>query len=384
MQRTGIFQEILTAFADAIQPGAASIRDQLLFYWRIFLFFELLRALYAFVWSGRLLESTLATLGRGALVYWALLNFPELLEWTQQTLSALGLLAGQNRITLAQYLDPGSYLNQGMNVASLLYSTMTASFGLTTMAMAIGYFFLWMAMMAAFGIMALNIAIWQVELLIAGLAVLVLLPTLAFRSWAWMAQGALSLVLNLTFRFFLGALLASLSFPVLERLTITQPVSFQSVIVSVLGGWLFATLFFQVNRLSSHFLAGMASLSAGTVISSAIGSAITAGAAISGAMGIGAGATAGALGAARGTAGLIGAGRGAVSALASGSGMRGAATAAGAGARSAMSSPLMSRVGSYAGSSAGVASRQGQRSLRQFADVGRFIAQDGAGVGIRR
>ena len=325
MQSTGIFQQMLDAIALAVQPGAETMRGHLLWYFQIFLFFELLRLCYAFVWSGRLLEGCAATLVRGSAVYWALLNFPQLLQAIQETFVQLGLLAGGGRLTVAQFLDPGEYLKTGIRVMALLYNAMHASFGLTSIGQAVGYFLLWIAFMASFAVMALNVMMWQVELLIASVMMLTLLPTLAFRSLAWIGQGSLGLMVNLTFRFGVGAFLSSVTFPVLEMLTITKPVSFQSVIVSVIGGWLFAIAFWQCNKLASAFLSGMASLGAGTVAGAALGSAITAGAVLSGAGAVGAGALAGVAGGVSGgmRAGgaLLGAARGAGGVLSRGGGV---------------------------------------------------------------
>src|SRR5262249_49978736 len=216
MQSTGIFQQILDAMAQAIQPGVGLIREELLFYFQMFLFFELLRCLYAYVWHGNILEGALGLVIRAAAVYWVLLNFPNLLQWTQETFIWFGLMAGGDHLTTAQFLDPGQYLNTGIRVMALLYDRMNARFCLTSLGEGIGYFLLWLAFMASFAVMALNVMMWQMELLIAGVIVLTVLPTLAFRSMAWIGQGALGLVVNLTFRFGLGALLASLTFPMLE------------------------------------------------------------------------------------------------------------------------------------------------------------------------
>ena len=391
MQDTGIFQQILDAMTLALQPGAEAIRAQLLFYFQIFLFFELLRTMYAFVWNGRLLEPTMAVLGRGALVYWALLNFPTLLQGVQEQFVELGLLAGGGRLQVAQFLDPGEYLRTGLRVMALLYSKMHLSFGLTSLGQAVGYFFLWLAFMASFAVMALNVMIWQVELLLAGLMMLTLLPTLAFRSWAWIGQGSLGAVINLTFRFGVGALISSLTFPVLNRLTITTPVSFQSVIVSVIGGWFFAILFWQCNKLASLSLSGMASLSAGTVFSAAMGSAITAGAVLSGAAALGGGALGLAGAAGKGLMAARSGGSAAAGVLAqSGGGGPGQSAGAGSdrGPHGGHPEPpehggLAGRLSTAAGGGTRLARGAGSRSLRGFADTARYVGQDHAGAGVR-
>jgi type IV secretion system protein TrbL len=384
-----MFQQILNTIEAALQPGAANVRQVLLFFMQIFVWLELLRALYAFLWRGHLLEPILHTLFKAATVYWALYNFPTLLNAARDTFVYLGLLAGGNHLTVQQFLDPGEWLNQGIRITALLYGSMHAGFGLTSIAQAIGYFLLWLVFLGAFAVMAINIFVWQLELLIAAVMLLMLLPALACRSTAWMGQGALAYVINKSFRFGVGALLASLTFQVLPMLTVTTPVSFQSVAVSCIGGWAIAMLFLVCNKMASGFLAGIPQLGAGTVVSTGLATAgLVTGVGTGVAAGI-TGATSGLLTAGRVGMGLGGALRGAGTVLASGGGpgmasrLGPALTAARHGASQALQSPLAARLGNWGGATRQVARGQGQRTLRQLADVARYIGTDHPGGGAR-
>ena len=74
-------------------------------------------------------------------------------------------------------------------MGKLLNDTTMANLSWRTPAQGLGYLVLLFALGTSFGVMAINVLIWQVEMLIVGLAVLILLPTLIFRSMAWMALG---------------------------------------------------------------------------------------------------------------------------------------------------------------------------------------------------
>ena len=123
----------------------------------------------------------------------------------------------------------------------------------------------------------------------------------------------------------------------------------------------------------------------------ALGSAATTGAIFSGGASLagtaGAALATGSRGALLAGHGMVGAGtsmRGAMSILNRG-GARAAAGYIGAGARAQMAqSTVANRLGSFAGSSANMALRQGQRSIRTFADTSRLLAQDTSGYGVRR
>ena len=159
---------------------------------------------------------------------------------------------------------------------------------------------------------------------------------------------------------------------------------------------LFRSLFWQVNKLASHLLSGMATMAAGTAMSAVLGSAVTAGALLSGGAALagaaGAGLSGGAWTALKGAQGMIGGSRsmrGAMGMLTMGGrygGRLGAATSyLTQGARQQMRSTALSRgLGNFAGWSGQRALTSGTRSLRQFADVARYSGQDHAGWGARR
>src|ERR1041385_3977894 len=262
MQQTGIFQQILDALEIALQPGTQALRVELGMLLTLFLVFQALRVAYAGLWHGTLFPAALALLFRAAAVQWLFDHWPWLLQTLQTSFVTLGLLVGQNSMTTQTFLDPGSYLGWGLTTGKLLYDTMNASMGWTSIPAGIGYFFLWLVYIAAFLLMAINVAIWEIELLLAAIVCLPLIVCLVSQWTSWIGQQSLSFLVNATFRFFLGAVVASASFPLLKTLTVTQPVSFQSVLVAVGAGWIFAMLFMRVNALSSRLLSGLPSFSA--------------------------------------------------------------------------------------------------------------------------
>lgn len=385
MQGTGVLWQILTAIETALQPGAGAIRQHLLWFWQMFLWWELVTGLYRFAFRGMPLPDLAGSLLRAGIIFWAIQYWPDLMMWTQETFVALGLLAGGNSLSVQQMLDPGYVLSLGIDVGNLLYQAMLRNLGLTSIPLGFAYFILYLIYQTAFLVLAGSIFAWEIEFLVVGLMSLVLLPCLATRSLSFAASGCLSYIINAGFKFGLAAFLASVAFPALRQLTITEPVSVQSVLVTCGAAWSIAFLFFHVNRLASTILSGQPSMNFGTLLSSIIATG-TAGVALAtgGAAVVGGGAAA-AVGATR--AGVMaGAGaRAGISSLASGAGPRAAIGAARSAAGAVGGTPLMTRMGSFAGSAQRLASTQGTRSLRAFADTARYVGgSDATHYGVRR
>jgi len=375
------FQQIIDGIQRAILPGAATVREQLVFWFGLFLWLEVLRFCWTLLFNGRRAADVAGILLKGVLLWWLLYNFPAVFEGTVACFTRIGLTAGQNRVSLAQFLDPGQYLRLAYQAAQPLHATMTAHFGLTSLGTGLGYLLLWLAFIASFAVMAGHVFVWQIEMFVAGVMLLALIPTLTFRATQWIGQAMCAFVMNLALKFGLGALLVSLTFPLMDKLSLTtgEAVSFQRVTVMVIGGWVLAVLFFAVNRLASGLASGIPQLTGGLLVSAAAGSAAVVGAVASGgaSLGLGAGG-AGASGARLGL-GASGAVRGIVS--------RSAGTsllAAGrGGAQQALASPLATRLGSVGHGGARWAAGQGQRSLRHFADASRYVGQDHGSHGFR-
>jgi hypothetical protein len=166
--------------------------------------------------------------------------------------------------------------------------------------------------------MAYSIFIAQVEMAVAIVGGLAMLPFLLFSSTTWMAQGSVSYPINKAFRFFILAILASALFPIIanelsmlnlstsfwQRLFRTSQQTIDNlaqVAVVIVATWAIAIVFMSSKAMASGILAGQPVLSGTQAMQTSVGTAVTAvtivGGAVTGGAIIGGGAVAGARGA---------------------------------------------------------------------------------------
>ena len=119
---------------------------------------------------------------------------------------ALGLLVTGGQLSVAEFLDPGALLQTGIKSAAVIWTAFQAHTGLTQVFTALPLLLAWAAYCAAFAVMAYKVFWWQVELLIAGVAGICLLPCLVLRQTSFVATGVLSYAANAFARFLLGAI----------------------------------------------------------------------------------------------------------------------------------------------------------------------------------
>jgi type IV secretion system protein TrbL len=363
------YQQILIGLQQAILPGVATVRDQLVFWFSLLLWLQALRVVYGLFWNGHILESALAMLIKGAVCWWFLYNYQAFFEGLVRFFVGTGLTFSGGAVSVAQFLDPGEYLRIATRVAQPLKQAMDNSMGLTTVGLALGYFLLWLGMYAAFAVMALNIFIWQVEILLASAVGMLLIPTLLTRWTAFAGGGIVSFIVNKAFKMGAAATMVGLTFPLVQKsLTLTQgPVSLSRVVVVVIGAWCFSALFFTVSRLAGGMIAGIPQSGVGDLVRHAVATVV-------GGVALGAGGTALAAG---GTS------------LALRAGSRGLLMAGARATATAGTPQLATRMGTiaaqYAGTSGRLAASSGVRSFRHFADLTRYVGSDHTGhLGARR
>jgi type IV secretion system protein TrbL len=278
----GIFQQFLDALQAALDPGLTALRPFVVWLLGVLVFFESVRLAVGWLlgqadWHAAALRFVLRT---GMLV-WVIAEYPLLTTQLYQSFVQLGLLTGSNALTVQQFLDPGTYLGTGLQVGKVLYNTLLANVGLTTIPLALGYLLAWVAFLLGYAIMALSVFLLQVEFTIASTAALLMLPFLGFRGTGWMAQGAISYVVNGGFRFFILALLASAVFPLLTQLTgspspTAPPPSLEAAFVMVLASLTMAFLFVKGPAIAAGILSGSPALSAGQALQAVAGGALLA------------------------------------------------------------------------------------------------------------
>jgi type IV secretion system protein TrbL len=278
----GIFQQFLDALQAALDPGLTALRPTVVWILGTLVFFESVRLAVGWLLGQADLPATvLRFVLRTGMLVWVIAEYPLLTTQLYQSFVQLGLLTGSNALTVQQFLDPGTYLETGLRVGKVLYDTMIANVGLTSIALALGYLIAWIAFLLGYAIMALSVFLLQVEFTIASTAALLMLPFLGFRGTGWIAQGAISYVVNGGFRFFILALLASAVFPLLTQLTgspapTAPPPSLEAAFVMVLASLTMAFLFVKGPAIAAGILSGSPVLSAGQALQAVAGGALLA------------------------------------------------------------------------------------------------------------
>jgi len=382
MDQLGFFMQILDSVQRTLLPAVATLRHQMVFWFGLFLLLDLVALTYAVVFNGRRIAGIAGLLFKGGLLWWLLYNFQDFVEGVIMLFARLGLTAGGQHVALTQFLDPGQYLKLALEAAEPLIQAAANTSWMSMLSTGLLYQGLALALLGAFAVMALHIFIWQMEMLIAEVMLLVLIPTLCFRATQWVGQSLLALIMNLALKFGLGALLVSLTLPLVGKLS-SMPggamITIRQAVLTVVGGWAFAVLFFAVNRLASGLASGIPQLTGGLLVGAAAGSAALVGAVVSGGTSLG-------LGTVTGGARVTQLGMGTVGAV-QGLMTRGPGTpllaAARTGATQSLASPLAQRLSRIGTTTGGWATGHAQRSLRQFADVTRYVGQDHGGHGFR-
>jgi len=324
----GVLQRILNDLSASMDAGGVLLHPILMGYLGLFALFALVWTCYGLLWNGHAFASGLNLLIRLALVTLAIDRWGWFLEGLEELALSLGLQGTGNTLQLSQFLDPGALVKAGIDSGAVLWKAFQNNLGLTSFVTGLAYLFAWLAFVGAYMVMAYKVFWWQVEALIASLAGMVLLPTLAFRPLGFVAMGVLSYAANMFARFLLGAMLAG---------------ALTSGVPGMAGGNSVGTLLRMVTVGAAGLLTG------------------------------GAGVATGLLGAGRVAAGsvqgLIGAGQ-AVRLLTSGGGgtttLGGAARQVYAGTRSGMSGGVQARLGTYMGQAQQVGDWGGQHTLRQL------------------
>lgn len=395
MEDLGVLQRILNDIAQTYGQGGVPLQPVLILFVSIFTTFALVRLAYGILLNGNALAGAVEMLVKLSLVIWALQYWPALLGGLRDLGIWLGLLMTNGGITTAELLDPGAFVKLGLKSGKILWDAFLNNRGLTSFVNALAYLGAWVAYVLAFGVMAYKMFWWQVELLIASLASLCLLPTLCFRSLAFVGQGILSYAANMFCRFLIAAILAGALWRHLDKLTglPSQPglptltgldLSIQAAVVAAGAAWALALCFVGVNRLASMLASGIPALNgAGTLgtmlrtLAGAGAAALTGGAAVAGA-GLGAGRVgAGAV------QGLIGAGQAVPAAVRGSASFGEAARQIYAGAVAGASGGTQARLASYMGAASDVATSSRQQALQQFMGAGQAAGHDQGHFGVR-
>jgi hypothetical protein len=268
----GVLQRILEAIQQSLAAGAVNLFPIVMGYVILFGMFALALTAYGILRNGHALHIGLGLLVRLALVAMMLDRWPWFLGGLRDIAVTLGIIATGDHLALADFLDPGMLLKRGLDSGALLWSAFAANMGWTSFVTGLAYLAAYIAYVGAFCTMAYKVFWWQVELLLAGLGGLVLLPTLIFRPMAFVAQGVLSYAANAFARFLIGSILAGalwdhlgiLASIAMPGITATTDMLIQAAFVAAGTAWILASCFLSANRLAGVLTSGIPGMAGGS------------------------------------------------------------------------------------------------------------------------
>jgi type IV secretory pathway TrbL component len=376
-------QKMLDGLQGMLELSGQEVYGIVTAYLSLFALFALLWVLYQMAWGGHHLQSALGLCFRLMFVFFAVQFWPWFLGMLEQEGVWLGLLATGNRVQVVQFLDPGALVRMGIESGAVLWQAYDNNKGWKLFpVIGIAFFLAWLSYLCAFMVMAYKVFWWQVELLIMGLAGMVLLPSLVFRPTAFVASGVLNYAANAFARFFLGSLLAGLLWGVLPTLTdlalpmgqvrlATVDLKIQEAFYAVALAWTVAACFLAVNCMAGVLTSGVPGMAGGQSLGNLIHMMAGAGAAMATAGGA---AVTTALGGARAmTAGgqaLLGASSGAARALTTSQTLGQAAREIYGGARAGMQGGPQSHLGRLMGATSSMTQAAHQQTVRHLMQRG--------------
>jgi type IV secretion system protein TrbL len=272
-----VLQRIITGFSQALDPGLATIRPFLLVWISVFILLEGLRTWGALLEDGRrwhhAVGFVLKTLGF-AVAYW---GWPTIMTTLIEDFVHAGLRFAGSRMTVQQFLDPGTLLAVGIQTAGVLKDITLANAGLFGAVYFLPFLVCWLLYIVAYAIMSCNVFLLQVEVTVILPVTLLALGFIFWGPTRNMAGGVLSYGLNVCFRFFLQAILASIIFRLAPILVPPLPSStafalaIEQAVIMVIAALVLAYLFWKLPAVVSQHLAGAPTLSAGGLLQTTAG-----------------------------------------------------------------------------------------------------------------
>jgi type IV secretion system protein TrbL len=128
--------------------------------------------------------------------------------------------------------------------------------------------------------MGLSLFVLQIQFSLTLVGSQVLVAFAATRWTSWMAQGAVAYPINVAFRFFVKAVLASVVLTILKNLTTVQGAlptdmnNLQPAVLMVVLPFVFAVLFWKSDAIAAGLLSGVPALTAGGLVQAAAGAVV--------------------------------------------------------------------------------------------------------------
>lgn len=187
----------------------------------------------------------------------------------------LGLLAGGNNLSKAQFLNPGAYFELGAQMGDLLFQQWNRSAIGTIGQMVVSpfmttaYFVAWLLFLIAFVLLAAIVLMFQIKLAFCVPAMLTILPFLVWKGTAWLAQGIFSYTAKAAYHFFMLALTASIAFPIATLITAQEAPDIRQAMLLVGDAGLLVACFLMVPGMAKDIMSGVFTMGAGSLASAA-------------------------------------------------------------------------------------------------------------------
>jgi type IV secretion system protein TrbL len=273
-----VLQRLITGIEAALAPGLAAMRPFLLVWISALIFLEALRIWGAIMEDGHRWHHVVGFLVRTLMFVSVFWGWPTIMSTLVDDFVHAGLRFGGDQMTVQQFLDPGMLLVQGITTAKPLADLVTSNANIGGVGWFLAFLPCWLAYLVAFAIMSCAIFLAQVEFRVLMPVSLVALGFLFWAPTRQMAGGVFSYALNVSFRFFIQAILASLVFrltPILGAPVLTTRNAFDISMLQafgmVVGAGVMTFLFLKIPFVVANHLAGTPALSAGGLLQTAAG-----------------------------------------------------------------------------------------------------------------
>jgi P-type conjugative transfer protein TrbL len=281
----GIFVQLLAQLQQALQPGMTLLRPVLLLMMGTMVLMESIAVATSIMLLGASVPASLLRLSLRTGVFLAvLLGAPALMTEVVDGFTRLGLLAGNNSISIAQFMDPGAWLSMGFKTGQPILDAWKAT-GVFAVLQGFVYLFAWVALVIAFVYMGFSLFTLQLQMTFCLIGGQVLLPFATSRFTSWMAQGAIAYPINMAYRFFFKAMMSSVVFVVLrQRAEAAQALvaagnvaeQVQQLVIMLLLPVAFGVLFWKSDSIAGGLLQGLPGLSTGHILQGLAGGALLA------------------------------------------------------------------------------------------------------------
>ena len=209
-----------------------------------------------------------------------LTNWAALTDMVFNSFALLGLKAGGDRLSLAEFMNPGRVALLGVDIVTEFgekigaLSLWDAFFTTALLTLAA------IVVLAAFFVIAIQIFVSLIVFKISALAAFVLVPFAIFSKTSFIAERPLGYVVSGGVRLFIIAALVSLSYDLFANIQLTQ-LAIDQVAGIALGAIALAVLSFVAPRIAGDIISGGPSLGGGTALAGAAAGAMVAGAGVS-------------------------------------------------------------------------------------------------------